>query len=80
MWALDIIHSFGDVGPFQDVSLEFAWVWDRFIPDQFGQCGEPYAFTAACEARADAGGHQLWMMSSAHTGMRRSSRSGKTLW
>jgi hypothetical protein len=58
--ALDVIHSFGDVGPFQDVSLEIAWVFDRFIPDQFGQCGEPYAFTAACEARADAGGHQLF--------------------
>ena len=63
IWSLDLIHSFGDVGPFEDVSLEFAWVWDRFIPDQFGQCGEPYAFTASCEARADAGGHQLFNFS-----------------
>ncbi len=61
--ALDVIHSFGNVGPLEDVSLEFAWVWDRFIPDQFGQCGEPWAFTAACEARADAGGHQLFNFS-----------------
>jgi hypothetical protein len=61
--ALDVIQSFGDVGPMQDVSLEFAWVFDRFIPDQFGQCGEPWAFTAACEARADAGGHQLFNFS-----------------
>jgi hypothetical protein len=57
--ALDVIHSFGEIGSFQDVSLEFAWVFDQFIPDQFGQCGEAYAFTAACEIRADAGGHQL---------------------
>ncbi len=61
--ALDVIHSFGNVGPLEDVSVEFAWVWDRFIPDQFGQCGEPWAFTAACEARADAGGHQLFNFS-----------------
>jgi hypothetical protein len=68
--ALDVIHSFGDVGPLQDVSLEFAWVFDRFIPDQFGQCGEPYAFTAACEARADAGGHQLFNFSLARVDKR----------
>jgi hypothetical protein len=61
--ALDVIQSFGQVGPFDDVSLEGAWVFDRFIPDQFGQCGEPWAFTAACEARADAGGHQLFNFS-----------------
>jgi hypothetical protein len=61
--ALDVIQSLGYIGPFQDVSLEFAWVWDRFIPDQFGQCGEPWAFTAACEARADAGGHGLFNFS-----------------
>ena len=61
--ALDVIHGFGNVGPLEDVSLEFAWVWDRFIPDQFGQCGEPWAFTAACEGRADAGGHQLFNFS-----------------
>ena len=61
--ALDVIQSFGAVGPLDDVSLEFAWVWDRFIPDQFGQCGEPWAFTAACEGRADAGGHQLFNFS-----------------
>ena len=57
--AFDLIHSFGDVGPVQDLSLEFVWVFDRFAPTQVGQCGEPYAFTAACEARADAGGHGL---------------------
>jgi len=58
--ALDVVQSFGNVGPLEDVSLEFAWIFDRFLPDQFGQCGEPYAFTQACQARADAGGHQLF--------------------
>ncbi len=68
--ALDAIQSFGEVGPLQDVSVEFAWVFDEFIPDQFGQCGEPYAFTAACEARADAGGHQLFNFSLANVDKR----------
>jgi hypothetical protein len=63
--SLDVIQAFGDIGPFQDVSLEFAWVFDRFIGTQFGQCGEPYAFTASCEARADAGGHSLFNFSAA---------------
>jgi hypothetical protein len=57
--ALDVIHSFGDVGPLQDFSLEFVWNFDRFLPIQLGQCGEPYVFTFACEARADAMGHSL---------------------
>jgi hypothetical protein len=61
--AVDVVQRFGQVGPFDDVSLEFAWVVDRFLPDQFGQCGEPWAFTAACEGRADAGGHQLFNFS-----------------
>ncbi len=56
--ALDAIYSFGDVGPLQDVSLEFAWIFDRFLPDQFGQCGEPYTFTGLCHATADFGTHQ----------------------
>jgi hypothetical protein len=58
--ALDVVHGFGDVGPLQDLSLEFAWVFDRFLPLQFGQCGEPYAYTASCQARADAGAHSLF--------------------
>jgi len=58
--ALDVLHSFGDVGPVEDVSLEFVWNFDRFIPMQFGQCGEPYAYTLACQGRADAGAHGLF--------------------
>jgi len=63
--ALDVIQGFGDLGPIQDISLEFVWVFDKFIGTQLGQCGEPYAFTAACEARADAGGHSLFNFSAA---------------
>ena len=58
--ALDVVQGFGDVGPLQDLSLELAWVFDRFLPLQFGQCGEPYAYTASCQSRADAGAHSLF--------------------
>jgi hypothetical protein len=57
--SLDVIHGLGKVGPLEDVSAEFVWVFDRFRPVQLGQCGEPYAFTTACELRADASGHGL---------------------
>ena len=57
--SIDLIHSFGTVGPLQDFSLELVWVVDRFKPLQVGQCGDFWAFTAACEGRADAGAHGL---------------------
>jgi hypothetical protein len=57
--ALDLIHSFGEVGPFEDFSFEAVWVVDRFKPVQVGQCGDFWAFTAACESRADTAGHGL---------------------
>ena len=57
--ALDVIYSAGDIGPLQDVSFEFAWLFDRFLPDQAGQCGEPYAFTGLCHLRTDLSAHGL---------------------
>ncbi len=61
--SLDVITGFGQVGPLEDVSTEFVWVFDQFRPVQLGQCGEPYAFTTACELRADAAGHGLLNLS-----------------
>jgi len=55
--AIDAIRTFGDVGSFQDVSAELVLVVDRFSPVQLGQCGDPQAFTAACEARTDVAAH-----------------------
>jgi hypothetical protein len=57
--AIDMIHSFGTVGPLEDFSLELVWVVDRFKPLQVGQCGDFWAFAAACEGRADTGAHGL---------------------
>jgi hypothetical protein len=66
-FALDVVHTFGRIGPVEDFSVELAWVFDKFTPDQFGQCGEAWAFTVACQARADAGAHQLLNVSLART-------------
>jgi len=57
--ALDLVHSFGKVGPLEDFSFEAVWVVDKFKPVQVGQCGDFWAFTAACEVRIDAGSHSL---------------------
>ena len=51
--AADFVQTIGDVGPLQDVSLELVWVFDRFLPIQVGQCGDPRAFSAACQGRQD---------------------------
>ena len=57
--SADLVHSFGNVGPLEDVSLELVWVFDKFTPVQVGQCGDFWAFTAACEGRIDASSHGL---------------------
>jgi len=64
--AVDLVHSFGTVGPLEDFSLELVWVVDKFKPVQVGQCGDFWAFTAACEARADVGAHGLLNQSAAY--------------
>jgi len=55
-----VIQSLRDVGPLEDVSVELVWNFDRFLPLQFGQCGEAYAYTQACQGRVDAAAHQVF--------------------
>jgi hypothetical protein len=69
--SADLVHSFGNVGPLEDVSFEFVWVFDKFMPVQVGQCGDFWAFTAACEARADVGAHGLLDVSAAKVDQRK---------
>ncbi|NNL68251.1 MAG: hypothetical protein HKP30_18525, partial [Myxococcales bacterium] len=47
--ALRGIWSFWDVGPFDDVRLEIAWMMDDFEPNDLGRCGEPYAPLPVCD-------------------------------
>lgn len=63
--SADLVHSFGNVMGLEDVSLELVWVFDKFTPVQVGQCGDFWAFTAACEARADFNAHGLLNLSGA---------------
>jgi len=49
LWALRAIWSFWDVGPLDDVRLEFVWMMDDFEPNDVGRCGEPYSPLPVCD-------------------------------
>jgi hypothetical protein len=49
LWALRAIWSFYDVGPLNDVRLEFAMNYDQWQSIDPGVCGEPYAPLAVCQ-------------------------------
>jgi len=57
LWSLRAIWSFWDVGPFQDVRLEFATNLDHFEPTDLGTCGEPYTVWLVCLKKAGAFSH-----------------------
>jgi hypothetical protein len=57
VWAVRGIQSLPSLGPLEDISLDVAWVVDKFRPKQIGQCGEPYAFSVSCSLRLDALSH-----------------------
>ncbi|MDJ0787217.1 MAG: hypothetical protein QNK05_10460 [Myxococcota bacterium] len=48
LWSARGIWSFYDVGPLQDVRVELAVNFDRVMPGDFGQCGEPYTVYLVC--------------------------------
>jgi len=51
------IYSLYDVGPLQDVRLEFAMNFDKVEPADLGACGEAYAVPGACDISAAAFTH-----------------------
>jgi hypothetical protein len=48
LWAAKFIYSFYDVGPLEDVRLEFAMNLDDYEPTDLGGCGEPYTLDVIC--------------------------------
>jgi hypothetical protein len=48
LWSAKAIYSFYDVGPFEDVRVEFATNFDEFTPNDLGACGEPYTINIIC--------------------------------
>jgi hypothetical protein len=59
LWSVRAIWSFWDVGPLQDVRLEFAANLDNFEPTDLGICGEPYTPWLVCLKKAGAFFHGL---------------------
>jgi hypothetical protein len=59
LWALRATWSFYDVGPLEDLRLEFAANLDRFQGADFGQCGEPYTVNVACNLRTGQFAHGI---------------------
>ena len=54
-----LIYSLYDVGPIEDVRLEFALNFDNVEPADLGACGEPYAVPAACALSSAAFTHGI---------------------
>lgn len=48
LWAARGVWSFYEVGPFEDVRLEGAFVYDQFESADLGACGEPYTVNLVC--------------------------------
>jgi hypothetical protein len=55
--AARFIYSLYDVGPLEDVRLEFALNVDDMQPADLGVCGEPYAANSVCELSAATFSH-----------------------
>jgi hypothetical protein len=48
LWAARFVYSLYNVGPLEDVRLEFAANLDDFEPIDLGACGEPYTINLVC--------------------------------
>lgn len=58
MWMMKSDFRFGATGPFDDFNIQLVWNFDKFRPNNLGQCGSPYVILdAGCFFR---GMHNLW--------------------
>jgi hypothetical protein len=48
LWAARFVYSLYEVGPLDDVRVEFAFNYDEMEPADLGRCGEPYTVNLAC--------------------------------
>jgi hypothetical protein len=49
LWSARFVYSLYDVGPLEDVRLEFAVNLDDFEPIDLGACGEPFTINLVCQ-------------------------------
>jgi len=48
LWSARFVYSLYDIGPLEDVRVEFATNLDHYQPNDLGACGEPYTPDVVC--------------------------------
>ena len=60
LWSARFVYSLYDVGPLEDMRLEFAMNLDQYEPADLGACGEPYTADPICELTAGLFAHSAF--------------------
>ena len=59
LWSARFVYSLYDVGPLEDVRLEFATNIDQYQPSDLGACGEPFTPDVVCTLTGGIFAHGL---------------------
>jgi hypothetical protein len=59
LWSARFVYSLYDVGPLEDVRLEFATNIDQYQPSDLGACGEPFTPDVVCTLTNGIFAHSL---------------------
>jgi len=59
LWSARFVYSLYDIGPLEDVRLEFATNIDQYQPSDLGACGEPYTPDIVCALTNGIVAHSL---------------------
>jgi hypothetical protein len=59
LWSARFVYSLYDVGPLEDVRLEFATNIDQFQPADLGGCGEPFTPDIVCSLTTGLVAHSI---------------------
>jgi hypothetical protein len=59
LWSARFVYSLYDVGPLEDVRLEFATNIDQYQPADLGACGEPYTTDPVCTLTTGIFAHSM---------------------
>jgi Protein of unknown function (DUF1302) len=60
LWLARAVYSFYNVGPLEDVRLEYVANLGNFMPNDLGRCGEPYTIFLVCGKSAALVAHGLF--------------------
>jgi hypothetical protein len=59
LWSARFVYSLYDIGPLEDVRLEFATNIDQYQPSDLGACGEPFTPDVVCQLTGGLFAHGL---------------------